>query len=148
MGMLRDKMVLPNTYCYLKDTICRVGNCKREGVCEVCQFGLLRAYAARDSDYIGTLMEDVEELVKANKELKKELSDTKKVNKELVKELSFFKTENSTLTKGLAECCDRLWYYFGGTGGTWSNNQCKNVYETAQFYLERAKKGEDDAGKY
>lgn len=148
MGTFDDRMIFPNTYCYLKDSICRVDRCISKGECSACPFGLLRSYAARDSDHIGELMKEVEVLVKANKELKKKLSDTKTLNKELAKELSFFKTENQTLTKGLAECCDRLWYYFGKMGGTWANSQCKNVYDTAQFYLERAKKGEDDAGKY
>jgi hypothetical protein len=93
-------------------------------------------------------MKEVEALVKANKELKKELSDTKRLNKVLAKEMSFFKTENLTLTKGLAECCDRLWYYFCETDGTWSNFQCKNVHDTAKYYLDRARKGKDDGGKY
>lgn len=106
-------------------------------------------------DDIRELTKEVEVLTKANNEFRKEnekqsnlIKELRRLNKEIVKELSFFKTENSTLTKGLAECCDRLWYYFGEIGGTWSNNQCKSVYETAQFYLERAKKGEDDAGQY
>jgi hypothetical protein len=93
-------------------------------------------------------MKETEALVRANKELREELRKERQTNKELTSQLLFYKTENSTLSKGLAECCDRLWYYFGEIGGTWSNNQCKNVYDTAKFYLERAKKGEDDAGQY
>jgi hypothetical protein len=146
--MFNDKMIFPTTYCYLKDTICKAGNCMSKGLCEVCQYGLLRAYAARDSEHIGSLMKETEALVRANKELREELRKERQTNKELTSQLLFYKTENSTLGKGLAECCDRLWYYFGETGGTWSSNQCKNVYDTAKYYLERAKKGEDDGGKY
>lgn len=143
-----DRMIFPNTYCYLKDSVCRFDHCISKGECSVCSFGLLRQYAARDSDHIGELMEKVEALEKANKKLKKELSDTKKQNKSFGEAISFYQTENETLRKGLAECCDRLWYYFGEIGDKWSNNQCKNVYDTAKYYLERAKKGEDDGSKY
>lgn len=148
MGTLRDKMILPNTYCYLKDTICKVGNCKNEGVCEVCQFGLLRAYAARDTDYIGELMREVEGLKKSNAELREELRKERKIKQELTGKLRFLKNQNSTLRNGLAECCDRLWYYFVETGDKWTDNQAKNVYDTAEYYLARARKGEDDGGKY
>lgn len=145
---LEDKLILPNTFCYLKDTVCKFDNCISGGVCEICKYGLLRSYASRDSARIGKLMNKVSFLEEANKKLRKELSDTKTLNKVLAKEMSFFKTENSTLNKGLAECCDRLWYYFGEIGGTWSNLSCKNVYDTAKYYLGRARKGEDDGGQY
>ena len=148
MGTFNEKMFLPNTYCYLKDSICRLDHCMSNGKCEVCQFGLLRSYAARDSDFIGELMKEIETLTEANKKFQKKIKEKERLNRKLVEELSFLKTENSTLTKGLAECCDRLWYYFGEVGDKWSDNRCKNVYETAQFYLGRAKQGEDDAGKY
>lgn len=149
MGIiLDDKLILPNTYCYLKDTVCKFDNCNNKGLCDVCKYGLLRAYAARDSASIGKLMNRVAILEEANKELREELRNERRINKELTSQLLFYKMENATLNKGLAECCDRLWYYFGEIGDKWSNNQCKNVYDTAKYYLERANKGEDDGGKY
>lgn len=148
MGMLRDKMILPNTYCYLKDTVCRVDNCSSRGECDVCRFGLLRAYATRDSDHIGELMNKVASLEKDNNRLREEFRRERENNKALTSLIVSCRIENSTLHKGLAECCDRLWYYFGEIGDRWSNNQAKNVYDTAKYYLERAKKGEDDGGKY
>ena len=106
-------------------------------------------------DDIRELTKEVEVLTKANNEFREEnerqsnlIKELRRLNKELVNELSFLKTENSTLTKGLAECCDRLWYYFGCTGGNWSDYRCENVYDLSKFYLERAKKGQDDAGQY
>jgi hypothetical protein len=117
-------------------------------MCEVCQFGLLRAYAARDSDHVGELMDKVASLEETNRKLRKELSKKKELNKVLRKELSSSRIKNHTLSHGLAECRDRLWYYFGETRDTWSNPQCQNVYDTAKYYLDRAKKGEDDGGQY
>jgi cell division septum initiation protein DivIVA len=99
-------------------------------------------------DKVEELTKSNEELTKSNKELKRQVRFTDKINKELVNKLSSLETENSTLRKGLAECCDRLWYYFGEVSGTWSDNRCNNVYDTAKYYLEQAKKGEDDGGKY
>lgn len=80
MGTFDDKLILPTAYDYLKDTICKFDNCKSKGLCEICQFGLLRAYAAIDSDHIGKLSREVEVLVKANKELREELRKERKTN--------------------------------------------------------------------
>ena len=59
-----DDMKFPSAYCYVKDKFCRVGVCKKGGDCETCEHGLLRAYAARDSDDRGVLFEETQLLRK------------------------------------------------------------------------------------
>ena len=70
----RDEMIFPSTYCYVKDKFCRVGVCKKDGKCEECEHGLLRAYAARDSDNMGTLFDEAQSLRKKVDAYKKKIA--------------------------------------------------------------------------
>lgn len=49
---MKEKLFWPSTYHYVKDTYCKCGVCEKDGNCEECQYGTLRCYAARDTDYI------------------------------------------------------------------------------------------------
>lgn len=53
----------PSTYHVMKAGPCRVGVCEHEGECGKCkEYGLLRRYAARDTDRINELHALVKEL--------------------------------------------------------------------------------------
>ena len=45
----------PATYHYVKYRFCHVSVCKHNGNCSDCKYGLLRRYAARDTDRINAL---------------------------------------------------------------------------------------------
>ena len=52
-----------STYDAMKAGPCRVGVCKHEGKCGLCEeYGTLRRYAARDTDRIALLRELVKEM--------------------------------------------------------------------------------------
>jgi len=68
-----DDMIFPSTYCYVKDKFCCVGVCKKGGDCETCEHGLLRAYAARDSDNMSTLYDEAQSLRKKVKAYEKKI---------------------------------------------------------------------------
>ena len=55
----RNELFWPSTYHYIKDRFCNVNSCKRDGKCETCPAGELRRYAARDTDRIGELMNEL-----------------------------------------------------------------------------------------
>lgn len=67
--MRRGELLWPSTYCYVKERFCRVGTCKGDGKCEGCEWGLLRRYAARDTDRIHELREDNDRLKHALQEV-------------------------------------------------------------------------------
>ena len=53
----------PSTYHAMKSGPCRVGVCKHDGKCWLCEeYGLIRSYAARDTDRIHELRELVKEM--------------------------------------------------------------------------------------
>ena len=57
------ELIYPSTYHAMKAGPCRVGVCKHEGECGKCEeYGLLRMYAARDTDRIHELRALVKEL--------------------------------------------------------------------------------------
>ena len=57
------ELVYPSTYHAMKAGPCRVGVCKHNGECWLCEeYGTLRRYAARDADKIHELRELVKEL--------------------------------------------------------------------------------------
>ena len=57
------ELVYPSTYHAMKAGPCRVGVCKHEGKCGLCEeYGTLRRYAARDTDRIALLRELVKEM--------------------------------------------------------------------------------------
>ena len=55
MNNFEIELFWPATYHYVKDRFCRVGVCKHNGNCSDCEYGLLRRYAARDTDRINAL---------------------------------------------------------------------------------------------
>ena len=56
-------LTYPSTYHAMKAGPCRVGVCKHEGKCWMCEeYGIIRRYAARDTDRIHELSALVEEL--------------------------------------------------------------------------------------
>ena len=58
------ELVYPSTYHAMKAGPCRVGVCKHNGECWLCEeYGTLRRYAARDADKIHELRALVEEMV-------------------------------------------------------------------------------------
>lgn len=58
------ELVYPSTYHAMKAGPCRVGVCKHNGECWLCEeYGTLRRYAARDADKIHELRVLIEELV-------------------------------------------------------------------------------------
>ena len=57
------ELIYPSTYHAMKAGPCRVGVCKHEGKCWLCEeYGLLRRYAARDADRIHELRAIVKDL--------------------------------------------------------------------------------------
>ena len=57
------ELIYPSTYHAMKAGPCRVGVCKHEGKCWLCEeYGLLRRYAARDADKIHELRALVKEM--------------------------------------------------------------------------------------
>ena len=57
------ELIYPSAYDAMKAGPCRVGVCKHEGKCWLCEeYGLLRRYAARDTDRIQELRALVKEL--------------------------------------------------------------------------------------
>lgn len=60
---IRDEIDLyyPSTYHFIKDAFCHVKRCKFGGECGACPANELRRYAARDTDRIGELMEELQE---------------------------------------------------------------------------------------
>ena len=57
------ELIYPSTYHAMKAGPCRVGVCKNEGKCWLCEeYGLLRRYAARDADRIHELRAIVKDL--------------------------------------------------------------------------------------
>lgn len=57
------ELTYPSTYHAMKAGPCRVGVCKHDGVCGKCEeYGLLRKYAARDTDRINQLRALVKEM--------------------------------------------------------------------------------------
>ena len=57
------ELVYPSTYHAMKAGPCLVGVCKHEGKCWLCEeYGIIRRYAARDTDRIRELSALVEEL--------------------------------------------------------------------------------------
>ena len=60
------ELIYPSTYHAMKAGPCRVGVCKNDGKCGKCkEYGLLRMYAARDTDRINELRALVGELADA-----------------------------------------------------------------------------------
>lgn len=55
MNNFEVELFWPATYHYVKDRFCRVGVCKHNGNCSDCEYGMLRRYAARDTDRINAL---------------------------------------------------------------------------------------------
>jgi hypothetical protein len=55
MNNFNVELFWPATYHYVKDRFCRVGVCKHDGNCSDCEYSLLRRYAARDTDRINAL---------------------------------------------------------------------------------------------
>ena len=73
----------PSTYHAMKAGPCRVGVCKHDGECELCEeYGLLRRYAARDTDRIHEL-----------RALVKEMADEKHISDAIIKSLRDKKLE-------------------------------------------------------
>ena len=57
------ELIYPSTYHAMKSGPCRVGVCKHDGKCWLCEeYGLIRSYAARDTDRIQELRALVKEL--------------------------------------------------------------------------------------
>ena len=57
------ELIYPSTYHAMKAGPCRVGVCKHDSKCWLCEeYGLLRRYAARDADRIHELRELVKEM--------------------------------------------------------------------------------------
>ena len=57
------ELIYPSTYHAMKAGPCRVGVCKNDGKCGKCkEYGLLRRYAARDTDRINELRALVKDL--------------------------------------------------------------------------------------
>ena len=55
-------LIYPSAYHAMKAGPCRVGVCKHEGKCGLCEeYGLIRSYAARDTDRIHELRALVKE---------------------------------------------------------------------------------------
>ena len=77
------ELIYPSTYHAMKAGPCRVGSCKHEGECGKCEeYGLLRRYAARDTDRIHEL-----------RALVKELADEKRISDAVVQSLRDKKLE-------------------------------------------------------
>lgn len=55
MNNFEVELFWPATCHYVKDRFCRVGVCKHNGNCSDCEYGMLRRYAARDTDRINAL---------------------------------------------------------------------------------------------
>ena len=76
-------LIYLSTYHAMKAGPCRVGVCKHEGECGKCEeYGLLRRYAARDTDRIQRLRAIV-----------KDLSDEKRISDAVIKSLRDKKLE-------------------------------------------------------
>ena len=69
MNNFKVELFWPATYHYVKDRFCRVGVCKHDGKCSDCEYGLLRRYAALDTDTIHELQDDNDRLKHALKEV-------------------------------------------------------------------------------
>ena len=77
------KLIYPSTYHAMKDGPCRVGVCKHDGKCWLCEeYGLIRSYAARDTDRIQEL-----------RALVKEMADEKRISDAVIKSLRDKKLE-------------------------------------------------------
>ena len=73
----------PSTYHAMKAGPCRVGVCKHDGECGKCEeYGLIRSYAARDTDRIQELSS-----------LVKEMADEKRISDAVIKSLRDKKLE-------------------------------------------------------
>ena len=77
------ELIYPSTYHAMKAGPCRVGVCKHDGECELCEeYGLLRRYAARDVDRIHEL-----------RALVGEMADEKRISDAVIKSLRDKKLE-------------------------------------------------------
>ena len=77
------KLIYPSTYHAMKDGPCLVGVCKHEGKCGKCEeYGILRRYAARDTDRIQEL-----------RALVKEMADEKRISDAVIQSLRDKKLE-------------------------------------------------------
>ena len=79
------ELIYPSTYHAMKSGPCRVGVCKHDGKCWLCEeYGLIRSHAARDTDRIHEL-----------RSLVKELADEKRISDAVIKSLRDKKLEMS-----------------------------------------------------
>ena len=77
------ELIYPSTYHAMKAGPCRVGVCKHDGECGKCEeYGLIRSYAARDTDRIQEL-----------RSLVKEMADEKRISDAVIKSLRDKKLE-------------------------------------------------------
>ena len=77
------ELIYPSTYHAMKAGPCRVGVCKNDGKCWLCEeYGLIRSYAARDTDRIHDL-----------RALVKEMADEKRISDAVIKSLRDKKLE-------------------------------------------------------
>ena len=77
------ELIYPSTYHAMKSGPCRVGVCKHDGKCWLCEeYGLIRSYAARDTDRIHEL-----------RSLVKEMADEKRISDAVIKSLRDKKLE-------------------------------------------------------
>ena len=77
------ELIYPSTYHAMKADPCRVGVCKHDGKCWICEeYGLLRMYAERDADRIHEL-----------RALVKEMADEKRISDAVIKSLRDKKLE-------------------------------------------------------
>ena len=76
-------LIYPSTYHAMKSGPCRVGVCKHDGKCGLCEeYGLIRSYAARDTDRIQEL-----------RALVKKMADEKRISDAVIQSLRDKKLE-------------------------------------------------------
>lgn len=66
------EIIYPSAYHYVKDKFCHYLVCKHDGECKTCEYGKLRAYAARDIDEIHMLRERIRDMAAQSRNAEEE----------------------------------------------------------------------------
>ena len=102
-------LTYPSTYHAMKAGPCRVGVCKHEGKCWLCEeYGIIRRYAARDADKIHELRELVKELADEKRISDAVVQSLRDKKLEMAGEIAAKEAEVSTLRALVGEMADAL----------------------------------------
>lgn len=103
------ELIYPSTYHAMNAGPCRVGVCKYDGKCGLCkEYGILRRYAARDTDRIHelrTLVKEMEDEKRISDAVIQSLRDKKL---EMAGEIAAKEAEVSALRALVGEMADEL----------------------------------------